>query len=405
MAELRPFRALRPTAENAARVASVPYDVVSAAEARELAAGNPDSFLHVVRPEIDLPEGTDEHDDAVYAKAAENLAAFRARGALVEEERPCLYLYRIVMGEHAQTGIVGAFSVEEYDTDEILKHEHTRPGKEADRTRHVRTLAAQAGPVFLTFRPAADVEAQVRAGQAADPLFDFTAPDGVRHTVWRVDAPDALVGAFAAVEPLYVADGHHRSAARLQRRRERREAGTLGPDDPAHRFLAVAFPTDQVQILPYNRLVHDLGGRSPEAFLAAVGEATGGPLRPADSATPPRGEARLYVAGGWHAVPLTPAGDDPVARLDVQALQDRVLGPVLGITDPRRDERLSFVGGIRGPDALALAVTEGRAQAAVSLPAVAPDELLAVADAGLTMPPKSTWFEPKLRSGLLTYPI
>ena len=403
MADVQPFRALRPTPDSAARVASVPYDVVNTAEARELAAGNADSFLHVTRPDIDLPDGTDAHGDAAYAQAQAGLADLRERGVLVQEERPCFYLYRQVWGDHTQTGLVGAFSVEEYDTDKILKHEFTRPDKEADRTRHINELGAQAGPVFLTYRPAPAVDALVAQVTQGAPFFDFTAPDGIQHTVWRVDEPAELVAALGAVDPLYVADGHHRSAAASNVRAQRREAGTLGADDPSQRFLAVAFPADQVKILAYNRLVHDLGDRSPEQFLAAVGEAL--PVGDADSAEPAAGEARMYLGGRWHRLTLEPQADDPVSRLEVQVLQDRVLAPLLGIEDPRRDERISFVGGIRGTQALAYAVDQGRAQVAFSLPPVTPEQLLAVADAKKTMPPKSTWFEPKLRSGLFTYLI
>jgi len=403
MAHVHPFCALRPTPETAAKVASVPYDVVSTAEAKDLAAGNPDSFLHVIRPEIDLPEGTDSHGDEAYAKAKANLADLLERGALVREQTPCLYLYRQVWGEHSQVGLVGAFSVEEYDTDKILKHEKTRPDKEADRTRHIVELGAQAGPVFLTFRPVAEVDAIVAEVTAGAPFSDFTAPDGIQHTVWRVDQPGALVEAMGRVDPLYVADGHHRSAAASNVRRQRRETGELAADDPSHHFLAVAFPSDQVKILAYNRLVHELNGLTPEAFLEAVSAAL--PTTEAADAEPPAGEARMYLGGRWHRLTLEPQADDPVSRLEVQVLADRVLAPLLGIEDQRTDQRISFVGGIRGTQALADAVDQGRAQVAFSLPPVTPGQLLAVADAGRTMPPKSTWFEPKLRSGLFTYQI
>jgi uncharacterized protein (DUF1015 family) len=383
-------------------VASVPYDVINTEEARALVEGNADSFLHVVRPEVDLPVGVDEHADEVYAQARIGLDGLRARGVLVQEETPCLYLYKLVMNGHAQVGLVATWSVEEYDTDRILKHEHTRPDKEADRTRHVETLEAQAGPVFLTFPPIPAVTAVVDATLAGEPLFDFTAPDGIQHTVWRLDAPQAMVEAMAGVEKVYVADGHHRSAAASNVRRNRREAGRLTDDDSAHWFLAVAFPTDQVQIQAYNRLVHDLGGRSADEFLRDLSAAL--TVEAADSGTPAgSAEARMYLDGRWHRLALEPTRDDPVARLAPQIVQDRVLGPLLGITDPRTDSRLSFVGGIRGTDALSQAVDAGRALAAFSLPPVTPRELLDVADAGLTMPPKSTWFEPKLRSGLFTH--
>ncbi|MCA8920621.1 MAG: DUF1015 domain-containing protein [Planctomycetes bacterium] len=400
---IRPFRALRPTPEKAALVASVPYDVCSTAEARVLAKGNPDSFLHVVRPEIDLPEGTDVHDDAVYAKARENFEAFQARGTLVREETPCVYLYRQIMAGHAQTGIVATFSVDEYDHDKILKHEKTRPDKEADRTRHVTTLGAQAGPVFLTFPPNPRVRELMREVCEGEPLFDFNAVDGVQHTVWRVEDPQPLVDAFGEIPLLYVADGHHRSASASNVRRQRREDGKLTPDDPANFFLAVAFPSDAVQILPYNRLITDLGGRTPEAFLRELRGVL--PCEKVDSAEAARGEVRMYLAGSWYRIPLEPNADDPVSRLDVQVLAERILSPMLGIENQRTDERISFVGGIRGTKALSDAVDAGEAMLAFSLPAVTPAELLAVADASRTMPPKSTWFEPKLRSGLLVYTL
>jgi len=404
VAVVRPFRPLRPVPEKAALVASVPYDVCSTAEARALAAGNADSFLHVTRAEIEFGDDVDAHSDAVYQRGAANLKALEERGVLVREEQPCLYLYRQIMGDHAQTGLVGAFSVEEYDTSEIVKHEHTRPGKEQDRTTHVLTLDAMAGPVFLTYRPSGEVDALVKAIQAGDPLFDFSAVDGIQHTVWRVDDPAPFVEAFGRIHPLYIADGHHRSAAASNVRKQKRADGVLTAEHPAQHFLAVAFPSDQVQILPYNRLIHDLGGRTPEAFLRAVEEIAGAePTSDASPAGPD--EVRMYVAGGWHRVPLTPSVDTPVGRLAVQMLQDRVLGPLLDITDPRTDERLSFVGGIRGTGELQARVEAGEALVAFSLPAVTPGQLLEVSDAGLTMPPKSTWFEPKLRSGLLTYPL
>lgn len=401
MAVVRPFRALRPTPEAASRVASVPYDVCNTQEARALAEGNADSFLHVIRAEIEFGDDADSHSAEVYERGRDNLAALQARGALVREETPCLYLYRQIMDGHAQTGLVGAFSVEEYDTGAIVKHEHTRPDKEADRTTHVETLSAQTGPVFLTYRTSEVVDGLVAAIQAADPFFDFTSPDGVQHTVWRVTEPAPFVEAFGALHPLYIADGHHRSASASNVRRNRKAAGTLGADDPSHQFLAVAFPSDQVQILAYNRLIHDLGGRTPEGFLEAL--AGVGTVEAIDA--PDATAVCVYAAGGWHRVAMQPAADTPVGRLAPQIVQDRVLGPLLDITNPRTDERLSFVGGIRGTSELSDRVDAGEALAAFSLPAVTVSELLDVADAGLTMPPKSTWFEPKLRSGLLTYLI
>ena len=401
MVELRPFRALRPTPEAAARVASVPYDVVDTQEVRALIEGNPDSYLRVTRAEATWPERASPAVEAVYARGAETLADLRARGVLIQEDAASLYVYRLQVGEHTQTGVVGAFSVEDYDHDRILKHEHTRPDKEEDRTQHIQTLGAQTGPVFLIHRQTPALAEVVAQTVANAPLLDVHADDGVQHTIWRVEAPQPLVDAFAALPQAYVADGHHRSAAASNVRRRRREADGLQPDDPSHGFLAVSFPTDEVQILPYNRLVTDLGC-TPAEFLARVQESAPVTLDTGPETSSPH-EARLYLEGRWHTVTLTPEGDDPVARLAVQVLQDRVLGPLLGIEDPRRDPRLQFVGGSRGTHALAAAVDAGKAQAAWSMPAVRSEDLLAVADAGRTMPPKSTWFEPKLRSGLFTH--
>ncbi|MBL4847258.1 MAG: DUF1015 domain-containing protein [Planctomycetes bacterium] len=401
MSVVQPFRALRPTPESAIRVASVPYDVCSTEEARALVEGNPDSFLHVIRAEIDFPPETDSHGAEVYRKGRENLAALEERGALVREETPSLYLYRQIMNGHAQTGLVGTYSVDEYDSGAIVKHEFTRPDKEADRTAHVTTLGAQTGPVFLTYHASTELKSQVASDQTAAPLFDLTSQDGVQHTLWRVPDPAPYVAAFGSLDFLYIADGHHRSAAASNVRRARVEAGA-GPDDASHHFLAVAFPSDEVQILPYNRIVHDLGQRTPESFLEALDgigtlERDTGPTPESDDAV------SVFAAGAWHTLRLTPQADDPVSRLAPSMLQDKVLGPLLGITDPRKDDRISFVGGIRGTAELEARVSRGEGLVAFSMPAVTVAQLIAVADAGQVMPPKSTWFEPKLRSGVLTY--
>lgn len=401
MAVVRPFRALRPTPESAQRVASVPYDVCDTDEARVLAEGNPESFLHVVRAEIDFPPDTDAHGAEIYARGRDNLLGLQERGVLTREDKPSLYLYRQIMKGHAQTGLVGTFSVDEYDSGAIVKHEFTRPDKEADRTSHVLTLGAQTGPVFLTFRASPALKARVAKDQTAAPMFDFTAVDGVQHTVWRVPDPAPYVEALALLDKLYIADGHHRSAAASNARRKRVEAGA-GPQDPSHHFLGVAFPSDEVQILAYNRLVSDLGGLTPAAFLerlAGVGTLTRdtGPTPGSDDAV------AVYAAGAWHTLALTPSASDPVSLLAPSMLQDKVLGPLLGITDPRKDARIQFVGGIRGTGELERRVTRGDALIAFSMPPVTVEQLIAVADAGQVMPPKSTWFEPKLRSGLLTY--
>lgn len=399
-----PFRALRPRPDAAARTHCLPYDVMNTEEAREMARGNPDSFLHVTRPEIDLPAGTDEHGDAVYAQAVKGLEELRRRGVLVVDDQDCLYLYRLVMGDHTQTGLVGAFSIDEYDRGLIVKHEHTRPDKEADRTRHILELAAHAEPVFLLHRANERLGALTRAAVQAAPLYDLTASDGIRHTLWRVAAPAPFVEAFAAIDKVYIADGHHRAAAASNARRALVEAGRLDERAGANHLLAVSFPTDQAKILPYNRLVKDLSGRAPAAFLAAlrgvaqVDEAAG----PTSSGP---GDVRMFLDGRWWRLSVPPLTDDPVGRLDVQALQDRVLGPLLGIDDPRTSKRITFVGGIRGTAPLEAAVRAGDAAVAFSLAPVTPEQLLSVADAGRTMPPKSTWFEPKLRSGLFVHTL
>lgn len=405
MAVVLPFRALRPRPDAAARTHCLPYDVMNTEEARVMARGNPDSFLHVTRPEIDLPPGTDEHGDAVYAQAVAGLDDLRRRGVLEAEEQACLYLYRLVMGDHSQTGLVGAFSVDEYDRGAIVKHEHTRPDKEADRTRHILTLAAHAEPVFLIHRPSERLAALTRAAEQAAPLYDLTASDGVRHTLWRLAAPAPFVEAFAAIDPVYIADGHHRAAAASNARRALGDEGRLGEHPGANGLLAVAFPTDQAKILPYNRLVKDLRGRAPAAFVAALREVAEVASEPAGPTPSAPGDVRMFLDGRWWRLSVPPLRDDPVGRLDVQALQDRVLGPLLGIDDPRTSERITFVGGIRGTAPLEAAVRAGDAAVAFSLAPVTPEQLLSVADAGRTMPPKSTWFEPKLRSGLFVHTL
>jgi uncharacterized protein (DUF1015 family) len=410
MASLHPFRALRPRPADAARVSAVPYDVVNTDEARALADGNPLSFLHVSRAEIDLPDGTDPHADQVYARAVENFAQLKSR-ALVLEDEPAVYVYRLRMGEHVQTGLAACFSIDEYENDVIRKHERTRRDKEDDRTRHMLALGAQTGPVFLTYRASADVNDIVRRATAATPLFDFTALDGVHHTLWRVTDADreALVRAFSSISELYIADGHHRAASAARARADIRQQGTGGHslNDGAdfNTVLAVAFPHDQVQILPYNRVVKDLGGLSPDAFLDAVGErftVAPGPAEPER-----RGEIAMYLGGTWYTlVPLDqPDPDDAIASLDVSILQDQLLAPVLKIADVRTDKRIDFVGGARGTRELVHHVETGAAAVAFSLFPVSVADLMAVSDAHAIMPPKSTWFEPKLRDGLLIHVI
>ena len=410
MATLHPFRALRPKPTDAALIAAVPYDVVSSDEARALSDGNPLSFLRVSRAEIELPPGADPYSDAVYQRAARNFDSLK-KSSLVVEDEPALYFYRLRRGDHEQTGIAGCFSIDEYEHGVIKKHERTRRDKEDDRTRHMLAVGAQTGPVFLTYRASADIDRIATRATEGKPLFDFEATDGVRHTIWRLDLVDGnrLVEAVRAVPTLYIADGHHRaaSAARAHsERRDRRLPGTsLGDVADASTFLAVAFPDDEVQILPYNRIVRDFGGLSAEGFRRAVGERfemEAGPAAPAC-----RGQISMYVEGRWHTLRprVGPDRADPIASLDVSVLQDQLLAPVLKITDVRTDKRIDFVGGARGTTEIERLVDSGKAVVAFSLYPVRVADLMAVSDADAIMPTKSTWFEPKLRDGLLIHLI
>lgn len=404
MLRIKAFQGLCPAPELVAEVACVPYDVVDREESAALAAGKPNTLLRVDRAEIDLPADTDPYSDAVYAKARENFLALQQNGALQRESEPCLYLYQQRMGKHVQTGLAALCHIEDYENDIIKKHEKTRRDKEDDRTRLIGTLSANTGPVFLTYREQPEIDALVAAAKQAAPIYDFTAPDGIQHTVWRIVGGADLVKAFASVPVGYVADGHHRTASAVRVGRERRAA------NPAHTgqedynwFLCVLFPGNQLQILPYNRAIKDLNGHSKEAFLAAVGSVF--KLGPADSATPARpGDMRMYLDGQWHALSWQPAADaDPISQLDVTGLQDRLLAPILGIDDPRTSKRIDFIGGIRGTDELVRLVDSGKAAVAFSMYPTTVGQLMAIADAGQIMPPKSTWFEPKLRSGLFIH--
>ena len=412
MAAIHPFRALRPPTERVAQVASVPYDVVNTEEARALAADNPLSFLHVSRPEIDLPEGTDIYSDAVYEKAAENFARLVKDCPLEMEETPSLYLYRLIMGEQEQIGVVACCAVDEYDKDLIRKHERTRRDKEDDRTRHILALRAQTGPVFLTYRASRDIDTMVLQTTVTEAIYDFTAPDGVEHTVWHVPDPVRFVQAFRDVPFLYIADGHHRAASASRARAELRDRNPEHTGDEEYNFfLAVLFPADQLRILPYNRIVKDLNGLSPDEFLAAVKKKfcvddEGGPS-PSE-----RGRFSMYLGGRWHDLLIdaemaagTSDPNDPTATLDVSILQDNLLDPILGIKDVRTDKRVDFVGGIRGTAELERLVDTGRAAVAFSLYPTSINDLLRVSDAGAVMPPKSTWFEPKLRDAILIHNI
>jgi uncharacterized protein (DUF1015 family) len=405
---LEAFRAIRPAPALAARVASPPYDVVSRAEAAALARGNPLSFLHVCRSEIDLPDAVDAYDPRVYARARENLEALLTRGALVRDDRPALYLYREVMGDRAQIGVVAGVHVDDYEAGVIARHETTRPDKEDDRTRHLLALAAHPEPVLLLYRGRRELDRLVAASMAAPPLYDFATPDGVAHTVWRLEDPAPYRRAFGEVARAYVADGHHRSAAAARAARElRARGGKPGGEAAYDRFPAVLVPAEQLRILAYNRLVADLGGRTAGDVLAALGRI--GRIAATDDPVPPRPATFcLYLGGGWHRLELAEDSidrADPIRSLDVSLLQERVLGPVLGIGDQRTDRRIDFVGGIRGPWTLAARVDAGEAALAVSLHPATVEQLMEVADAGRIMPPKSTWFEPKLLSGLFVHPF
>jgi len=404
--QIKPFAALRPAHDKAATVASVPYDVVDTAEARALAAGNPDSFLHVSRPEIDLSDDVDIHDDRVYAQGVKAFNAFQAQGILQREAAEHFYVYRQIMGAHSQTGVVACCSIDDYANDIIRKHEKTRKDKEDDRTRHCLELNANSGPVFLTYRDTATLDAFVEEAQKGTPLYDFTAADDIRHTVWRVDGDTrAWVEAFREIPLAYVADGHHRAAAAFRSGQQRRaeNAAHTGAEE-YNWFLAVLFPETQLRILPYNRCVADLNGLTVEAFLEKVKAIfKTAPVTGADPAGPR--EVRMYLAGKWYQLAWDEFEADPVGRLDVSVLQDRLLAPVLGIDDPRTNTRISFVGGIRGTGELTTRVDSGRDAAAFSMYPVTVAQMMDIADAGQIMPPKSTWFEPKLRSGLLVHTL
>ena len=407
MAHIVPFRALRPTPKGANQVASVPYDVVNRKEAAELAFDNPLSFLHVSRSEIDLPESVDPYSDAVYETATTNFVKLRKDAPLVVEEEPSLYFYRLRMGSHEQIGVVGCYSIDDYDQDLIKKHERTRRDKEDDRTRHIVSLRAQTGPVFLTYRASNEIDNEATRVISTPPLFDLVAVDGVQHTIWRLDseASTRLVQAFSKVPALYIADGHHRAASAARARQELREREADGADVAAYNtFLGVAFPGNQMQILPYNRIVKDLAGLSSKEFLARVGEVF--ELNEGSSSPTRKGELAMFLDGTWHQLlPKSEVVVGGTAGLDVSGLQEKLLEPILGITDVRTDKRIGFVGGVRGAVELEKLVESGEAAVAFSMFPVTIEDLLSVSDANGIMPPKSTWFEPKLRDGLLIHEI
>ncbi len=399
---IRPFAAVRPQPQFASAVAAVPYDVVDTAEARALAAGNPRSFLHVSRPEIDMPDGTDCSSPEAYAQAKRALDALRADGTLVKDDAPRYYAYRQVMGNHSQTGIVATFDAKEYLAGVLKQHEKTRKDKEDDRTRHIETLKAHTGPAFLTYKDDPAIDAIVAEACVQAPLYDFTAADGIRHVVWEIATDgscraDELQELFARIPAAYIADGHHRSAAASRYAKEHDFAGET------RWYMAVIFPASQLKILPYNRLVADLNGLTAEQTLAKAREIF--TVTDAADGAPSAGRhARMFLAGRWYDLAWdVPEGTDVVSALDVSVLQDRFLAPVLGIDDPRTSPRISFMGGIRGLDELKGRVESGRDAVAFSMYPVTVGEMMGIADAGAVMPPKSTWFEPKLRSGLFVH--
>lgn len=410
MSLIRPFTGLRPDADRAAEVIAPPYDVLSSAEARIRAQDKPWSFLHISKPEIDLAPETDPYGEAVYAKGRENFQHMLQSGVLHRDAEDGYYVYRLVMGAHTQIGVVAAASVSAYTADRIRKHEHTQPDKEDDRVRQIHALNAQTGPVLLTYRQRSKIDDLVAAVVAAHPVVDVSAADGVRHSLWVVHDPvliSALTAEFDRLDCLYIADGHHRSAAAARVAETRRKANRHHTGkEPYNYFLAVIFPDTQMRILDYNRVVKDLNGLSPDEFLKRVRKAfrANSSLEPVQPKQP--AVFGLYLKGQWYRLAVKPElipGDDPVRRLDVSLLQEQLLQPVLGISDPRLDKRVGFVGGIRGVEELMRRVDSGEMAAAFSLYPTSLADLMAVADADWVMPPKSTWFEPKLTDGLVSH--
>jgi uncharacterized protein (DUF1015 family) len=404
MATLKPFAALRPRPELAGNICELPYDVVSSEEARQIAAGNPLSFLHVSKPEIDLPPGTDLYSPEVYAIGKENFLNLIAHGALTQDAQPCFYLYRQIMGAHSQVGLVAAASCEEYLGGIIKKHEFTRPDKEDDRVRHIETLNSQTGPVFLTYRATTAMDEFVARRTALPSEVDFTSPDGVRHTAWTIGDAEGIqfiITQFETIPFLYIADGHHRSAAAARVYQSRKGAGHSGG------FLTVSFPHNQMQILPYNRMLKDLNGLTAEQLLQKLDAVF--IINPDGAAKPTRKHELGFFRGGkWHTLHFRPrfaATNDPIEKLDVTLLQKYVLDPIFGIEDPRTSQRINFVGGIRGTAELEKLVHSGEYACAFSLFPTSIEDLMTIADAGGIMPPKSTWFEPKLRDGMFCHMI
>ncbi|MBN2302572.1 MAG: DUF1015 domain-containing protein [Lentisphaerae bacterium] len=401
---IKAFKALYPSSDIAHLVASPPYDTVDTDEARLIAEANPWSFLRIVRSEIDLPTGTDLYSNQVYDRAAENFESFIREQVLVRDTQDSVYVYSQTMGHHTQTGVVACCHVEDYENKLIKRHEKTRKDKEEDRLRHILTLNAHTGPVFLTYRRNEAVDKMVDEIRSGSPLLDVIAPDGVGHTIWRAPRPDELVSAFGGIEVMYIADGHHRAAASARAGAEKRSLNSNHTGREEYNwFLSVMFPSNQLKILPYNRCVSDLNGMTESEFLEKVR----GRFDVRDNADPvPQcgRQASMYLGGDWYGLSWKPVSSaDPVEALDVSVLQNRLLGPILGVEDPCTDERIRFIGGIKGYSALSSAVDSKKASVAFSMFSVTVEEMMAIADAGQTMPPKSTWFEPKLRSGLLVH--
>ena len=405
MSLIRAFRGLRPAPGQASAIAAPPYDVLSSDEARALAADKPWSFLHISKPEIDLPADTDPYAPGVYAKAAENMAKMLAAGVLTRDEAPCYYVYRLTMGDHVQTGLVAAASVADYDSNRIRKHEFTRPDKEDDRVRQIAALNAQTGPVLLAYPASTTADALIDAIAQENPAADVIADDGIRHQIWVLaDAAKiaAITQTFDAMTALYIADGHHRSAAASRVAAARRKPGQ---EQSADSFLSVIFPHHQMKIMDYNRVVKDLNGLEKSALVTRLSTA----FTVEDSAQRVHpacpGEFGMYLAGRWRKLTIKPEliPADPVASLDVSLLSEHVLGPLLGVADLRRDKRIDFIGGIRGLAELEKRVDSGEMAVAFALHPTRMDQLMAVADSNNVMPPKSTWFEPKLADGLVSH--
>ena len=411
--ELHPFNALRPPVEYGSKVASPPYDVVSTEEARDFAQGNSAAFLHVTRPDITLADGVDMHSSAAYEEASRHFKRLQEEGFLVRDETPALWAYRQIMDGRVQVGVVGLANVDDYDQGHIKKHEYTRPDKEDDRTRHVDTVGAHTGPVFLACRSTEALNSMLERWTSGTPDFDFVDWGGVQHTLWRISSPDELEQASAVykgIDAFYVADGHHRAASASRVRKLRRDrCGNANPENPWERFLVVVFPDEHLKILAYNRVVSDLNGHTQDSFMAALEESFEVGPGGADPVPAERHSFSMYLKGQWHQLKAKASviqEDDPVARLDVAVLQNHLLEPVLGIENPRTNKRIRFVGGIRGTGELErLVQNDGEAGVAFSMYPTAISELFSVADANTVMPPKSTWFEPKLASGLIVNPL